>query len=120
MQLAGPYIAWFHQYMRTSLVLSSLALLSFQLFAQQRQGWRYLKEDPKTKKHVVEIDAKSFDQTPDGRTQHLHDMTARLYDANGVTFKQITSKEAVMDEKSGTLAYGPDLKTIVKLTNPKS
>jgi hypothetical protein len=44
-------------------------------------------------------------------------MTAKLYSPNG-DFKQISSKEAVADMNRATLAYGPDLKTVISLKNP--
>jgi hypothetical protein len=45
----------------------------------------------------------------------LHNMTVRLYDATGLTYKQISSEQAIVDEKVGTITYGPDLKTIIRL-----
>lgn len=61
------------------------------------------------------IDASSFERMTEGRAK-LFDMTARLYNANGSSYRQIRSKEAIVDERLGTLTYGPELKTVVKLS----
>ena len=102
--------------MRTLLVIGALAL-GLESPAQDK-GWRFEKVDPITKLPIVKIDAKSFEATGDGSTFHLHDVTARLYDSRGLPAKQITSKEAIVDEKQGTLAYGPKLQSVVKMYNP--
>jgi hypothetical protein len=77
--------------------------------------WTYRKDDPKTHKPVIVIEAKSFTAMGDGHAFRLGDMTARLYDKSGITYKQISSKEAVIDKRLGTLAYGPNEQTIIKL-----
>jgi hypothetical protein len=103
-------------YMRKLLVIAA-TFISLGLAAQPEsaQRWTYHKDNPKTHKPVVDVQAASFSPTGDGHTFRLSDMTARLYDSSGVSYKQISSKEAVIDEQLGTLAYGPDHQTIVKL-----
>jgi peroxiredoxin len=81
-------------------------------------GWRYRKDDPVTKKKIVEIDAASFQQIADGQAKLLHEVTARLYDNTG-SYRQISSQEAIVDQKSGTLIYGPHLGVIVRLVAQK-
>lgn len=81
-------------------------------------GWRYQKDDPITKKKIVEIEAASFQQIADGKAMLLHQVTARLYDSTG-SFKQIRSQEAIVDQKLGTLIYGPSLSATVRLVAPK-
>ncbi len=81
-------------------------------------GWRYRKDDPVTKKKVVEIEAESFQQIADGQAKLLHEMTARLYNSTG-SYSQISSQEAIVDEKSGTLIYGPHLSATVRLDSQK-
>jgi hypothetical protein len=77
--------------------------------------WNYRQDDPNTHKPVISIEATSFTAAGDGRTFLLGDMTARLYDSSGVSYKQISSKKAVIDKRLGTLAYGPNQQSIVKL-----
>jgi peroxiredoxin len=79
-------------------------------------GWRYRKDDPVTKKKLVEIEAASFQQIADGQAKLLHEMTARLYDSTG-SYNQISSQEAIVDEKSGTLLYGPHLSASLRLVS---
>ena len=97
---------------------SALILVAVQMYAQQDQRWRYIKDDVKTRKHIVEIDAKSFERTDDAQTFRLHGMTARLYDAGGSAYKQIASQEAIINEKTGTLTYGPRLDSFINLRAP--
>ena len=77
--------------------------------------WNYRKDDPKTHKPVLVIEAKSFVATGNQHTFRLQDMTGRLYDSSGVRYRQISSKEAVIDTQLGTLAYGQNLQSAVKL-----
>ena len=79
----------------------------------ENSGWRYEKDDPVTKKKIVEIEAASFQQIAGGQAKLLHDVTARLYDSTG-SYKQISSQEAIVDQKSGTLIYGPHLSETVR------
>ena len=103
--------------MRQPLMFAVLLFVSSQTRAQDR-SWHYRKDDPVTKKHIVQIDAESFQQTKDGDAKFmLRGMTARLYDAVGSSYKQISSKQAIVDEKLGTLTYGPGLKTTIVLPN---
>jgi hypothetical protein len=81
----------------------------------QQNGWHFVKDDPATKKHIVDVRAESFDQTGNGHTKYLHDVTARIYDPGGNISKVIKSKEAVANLETGTLRYGPGLKSIVSL-----
>lgn len=46
----------------------------------------------------------------------LYNMIARLYYASGLTYKQISSEQAIVDEKADTITYGRDLKTVIKFT----
>ena len=99
---------------RTALAASFL--IATQLFAQSIP-WHYEKVDPATRSRIIEIDAKSFDQTADGHLKYLHNMTAKLYNANG-SVRQITSKEGIADMNRATLTYGPGLKSVISLKNP--
>ena len=92
------------------------AIFILQMSGQPTKAWHFVKDNPKTNHHIAQIDAKAFEPTANAQTFRLHGMTARLYNAAGVTYKQITSKEAVIDEKLGTLTYGPRLNSVVKLT----
>jgi hypothetical protein len=92
-------------------------LLAEDQLVGQSSHWHFEKVDRANANRLIQVDAKSFDQTGDGRIKYLHDMTARLYRANG-DFKQISSKEAVADMNRATLAYGADLKTVISLKNP--
>jgi len=83
--------------------------------AAQSSGWRYQKDDPVTKKKIVEIEAASFQQIADGQAKLLHDVTVRLYDITGSSYKQIKSQEAIVDPKSDMLIYGPHLKMVARL-----
>jgi hypothetical protein len=103
--------------MRPLLNVTALLFICCQTRAQDL-SWHYRKDDPATKKRVVQIDAHSSEQIKDGTGKFLlRDMTARLYDASGSTYKQIRSKQAIVDEKLGTLAYGSGLKTVIRLSN---
>ena len=103
--------------MRPLLTATVLLVVCYQGRAQDL-NWHYRKDNPATKKRVVEIDAHSFAQTKEGNGRFLlRDMTARLYDSSGSMYKRISSKQAIVDEKLGTLAYGPDLKTVIRLSN---
>jgi hypothetical protein len=96
------------------------AVISFACSQVQAQdsSWHYRKDDPTTKKHIVRIDAQSFQQGKEGTaTFMLRDVTARLYDRSGTSFKQINSKHAIVDERLGTLTYGPDLNTVIRFKN---
>lgn len=84
----------------------------------ENSGWRCEKDDPVTKKKIVEIEAASFQQIADGQAKLLHDLTARLYDSTG-SYKQISSQEAIVDQKSGMLFYGPHLSAAVRLIAQK-
>jgi hypothetical protein len=94
-----------------------VAFISLQLRAQD-SGWHYRKDDPITKKHIARIYAASFRRIKDGHASYWHNMTICLYDPSGFHDKQISSEEAIVDEKLGTLTYGPNLKTVVKLATP--
>ena len=98
-------------FLLTSALSAAIAL------GAQPTPWHYLKQDPSTKQHLVQIDAKSFDQTADGYTKYLHNVTARIYNKNAKAIRAINTKEAIVNLKTGTLAYGPDFKTIVSLKN---
>jgi len=92
--------------MRTVLAISSLLLaMSFQTPSQETH-WHFEKENPKTKKHIIEIDAAAFEQTSDRHNILLHKMSARLYDSGESSYIQIASEEATVDQKLGTLTYG--------------
>jgi hypothetical protein len=97
------------------LVGLGLALPSILCLGAQPKGWHCTKDDPATKKHVLDVSAESFDQTPDGRTKYLHSVTARIYGSDGNTAQVIESKEAVANFETGTLRYGPDLKSVLSL-----
>ena len=99
------------------IFLLSNALWIAATLGAQATPWHYAKEDRSTKQLLVQIDAKSFDQTADGHTKYLHNVTARIYDKGAKTFRAISSREAVVNSESGTFAYGPDLKTVVSLKN---
>lgn len=87
---------------------------SFQITAAQDQGWHFRKDDPQSKRHIIQVDARSMEPTTEAGTFLLHGMTARLYDSTG-SYKEISSKEAIINEEVGTLAYGPGLKATIKL-----
>jgi hypothetical protein len=106
-------------YMRMCLFISALVFISLQMRAQD-SSWHYRKDDPITKKRSAQIDATSFQQIRDGHAKLLHEMSARLYDATGSSYKQISSKQAIVDERLGTLTYGPSLTTVVKLAAPRN
>jgi hypothetical protein len=84
-------------------------------YIRAQNGWHFVKDDPSTKKHDLEITAESFDQTADGHMKYLHNMTARVYEFNGKASQTIHSKEAVVNFDTGTLAYGPQLKAVLSL-----
>jgi hypothetical protein len=42
-------------------------------------------------------------------------VTARLYDKSG-SYQQISSQEAIVDQRSGTLLYGPHLDKSLRLS----
>jgi hypothetical protein len=102
--------------MRFPLIIGVAALLALQLTAQQQQRWHFRKDDPTTKKHVIQIDAASFEPTASAQTIKLHDVTARIYNASG-SFTQIRSENAIVNERLGTLTYGPQLRNVLKLKN---
>jgi hypothetical protein len=101
--------------MRMRLRVFGLALVLVPYIGAQQNGWRFVKDDPATKKHLIDMSAESFEQTGDGHTKYLHNVTARIYDSNGKAFQTIHSKEAVVNFDSGTLTYGPQLKTVLSL-----
>jgi peroxiredoxin len=84
----------------------------------ENSGWRYQKDDPVTKKKIVEIEATSFQSIADGKAKLLHDVTARLYD-NAGSYKKISSQEAIVDQESGMLIYGPHLTATIRLITQK-
>ena len=96
--------------MRKLFLVGSICMTA----AAQSTGWHYENENPVTKKKVAEISAASFEQIADGQAKLLHDVTARLYDSTG-SYKEISTKEAVVDLKSATLFYGPHLKMVARL-----
>jgi hypothetical protein len=98
---------------RTGAFLLSLALCG--LLVAQQDGWHFRKDDPHTKKHVLTIDAKSFEATKDPSVLLLHNLAARIYRANGETFKEVNSDNAIVNLTSGTLSYGPELSKEIKL-----
>jgi hypothetical protein len=97
------------------LLVLGLALLAVPCIEAQPNGWHFVKDDPATNKHVVDISAESFDQTGNGHTKYLHNVTARIYDSGGNLSKVIKSKGAVANLETGTLRYGPDLRSVVRL-----
>lgn len=80
----------------------------------ENSAWRYQKDDPVTKKKIVEIEAASLQQIADGKAKLLHDVVVRLYD-NAGSYKQISSQEAIVDQESGMLIYGPHLTATAQL-----
>jgi hypothetical protein len=88
------------------LIFSPAFLVALELGAHST-SWHFVKDDPATGQHLVEIHAKSFDQTAGGHIKYLHDMTARPFDARGSSFRHVRSKEAIINMQLGTLAYGP-------------
>ena len=100
--------------MRNLLRISSLLIaISVQTPAQDTR-WHFEKDNPKTKNHIIQIDAPKFQLTSDPHTIRLHNMSARLYDSSGSSYKQIASEEATVDQKLRTLTYGPRMQTVVK------
>lgn len=99
--------------MRT-LILTGAVLFAVKAGAQTNP-YHLIKDDPSTKKRQVEISAESFDQGADRHTIYLHKLTARLYDSNGKSFRELNSKEGLLKLDSGTLAYGPGLRSTVSL-----
>jgi hypothetical protein len=97
--------------MRNLFIVGSICLMA----AAQSSGWHYQKDDPVTKKKIVEIEAASFHQIADGQAKLLHDVTVRFYNSAGSSYKQISSQEAIVDQKSDMLIYGPHLKMAVRL-----
>lgn len=85
----------------------------------QSSGWHYEKADPVTKKRIVQIDASSFEQIAGGQAKLLHGVSVRFYNGAGLASEPIKSQEAIVDQISGTLMYGPHLKTVVQLANQK-
>jgi hypothetical protein len=98
--------------MRFIVVGLTLTVLSIEA---QPKGWHYVKDDPATKKHIVDISAESFDQNANGHTKYLHEVTAKIYDVSGNVTQTIKSKEAVANLENETLLYGPDLKSVLSL-----
>jgi len=97
------------------LVLLGFVLFSGFCFAGQLKDWEFTKENPVTKNRVVAIRAESLDQSSNSHTKYLHNVTAWLYDSRGNVTRTIKSKEAVANLDEGTLRYGPDLKSVLKL-----
>ena len=85
----------------------------------QSSGWRYQKDDPVTKKRIVEIEAASFQQIAGGQAKLLHEVTVRFYDSAGISYKQISSQEAIVDQKTDVVIYGPHLKMVARLIAQK-
>jgi len=71
----------------------------------ETSAWRFRKDDPVSKKKSVEIEAAFFQPLANGEAKLLHQMNARLYDGTG-SYQQISSQEAIVDQRSGTLLYG--------------
>jgi hypothetical protein len=86
------------------------------LWSQQAMpDWHFVKDDPATRKHALTIHAASFQSTSDPPVIQLHKMVARIYQADGSTFKEVISADAVFNERLGTLRYGPHLSQVIKL-----
>jgi peroxiredoxin len=81
----------------------------------ETSAWRFRKDDPLSKKKSVEIEAASFQPLANGEAKLLHQVTARLYDGTG-SYQQISSQEAIVDQRSGTLLYGPHLDKSLRLS----
>ena len=98
--------------MRRALSIGALVMCC-QMLAQNA-GWHYRKDDPATKKHILQIDAASFQSIRGGKAKLLYGMSARFYKADG-TYTKFISRTALVDEQRGTLSYGPGLKQVAKL-----
>lgn len=79
--------------------------------------WHFRKDDPRTKKRVLTIDARSFEVTKDPHVWRLHQMVAHVYQVGSSSFKEVRSENAIFDEKAGTLRYGPQMKDTMRLKN---
>ncbi len=101
--------------MRNLFVLGSICVMA----TAQNASWHFQKEDPLTNKKIAEIDAVSFQQIANGQAKLLHNVTARFYNSAGSSYKLITSQEAIVDQKTDILIYGPHLKTVVLLIAQK-
>ena len=95
-------------------IVSLVIALCGVLLAQQQNGWHYTGENPQTKKLVLTIDASAVEFTKDERAL-LQDVTAHVYQEDGVNFREVKSDRAVLDPKLGTLSYGPRLSKVIKL-----
>ncbi len=103
--------------MRPNLMVCAAACTSLSLAAGK--GWHFVKDDPGTGKHIVEIDARSFQRTSEVKAFQLQDVTVRIYNRAGTSHKEMRSKQAVIDEKLGILTYGPGLQSVLKLDASK-
>ncbi|MDQ2842354.1 MAG: hypothetical protein M3Y72_15185 [Acidobacteriota bacterium] len=79
-----------------------------------RTDWTYQKEDPKTRKKLVLINAKAWERISHPSVFRLKGVTGKVYSPASSSYTDLHLKSAVFDEKSGVLIYGEDL-TVVTL-----
>ena len=73
-------------------------------------GWEYMKVDPKTKTKLVVIHAKSWARTNNPYVIRLDGVTGSVYNLSNSSYSDITFNAALLDERSGILISGRDLK----------
>lgn len=67
------------------------------------KGWQFVKEDPKTRKKLAVIHAKSFEITSSPFVFRLNGVTGQLYNPLTSSYSNLSIKAAFIDEKSGAL-----------------
>lgn len=73
------------------------------------KDWTYCKDDPKTKRRLVEIHAKSFAKTSNPNVFRLSGVTGSIYEPGNSSYTKLNSQTVFFDERSKTLTSGRDL-----------
>ena len=76
------------------------------------KGWHYVKEDPKTKKRLAVIDAKSWESTSSPFLFKLNGVTGAIYNPASSLYSNLNVPSAFFDAKSGALISGQNLTMI--------
>jgi hypothetical protein len=92
--------------------LAHSASPQLQFHASSERGWHYVKEDPKTKKKLAVINAKSWERTSNPFLFKLNAVTGSVYNPGNSSYSNLNFQNAMFDEKSGTLISGQKLAII--------
>src|SRR5438067_1057310 len=71
--------------------------------ANSPDGWRYDKDDPRTGKPIVKLNADSAQSTHDPSTFEIHGLASRLYDKSASAYTNVRCEKGLFDERSGLL-----------------